>query len=413
MTISPLAPAKFPVMPPISGLRLSTAASGLKYSGRDDLMLMRFADTATLAGVFTRSDAAAAPVQWSRDLLQDESLSVASRAPMAILVNAGNANAFTAAAGLEVVATCCTALASRMGCAPTAVMMASTGVIGEPLNAAILEAKFDELVADESTWQDAAKAIMTTDTFPKGAATHCQIGGQTITIAGIAKGSGMIAPNMATMLGFIATDAKLPRAVLNLVLRDAANRSFNAITVDSDTSTNDSVFLLASGAVDHIEITDANDPELADFRGALDDVMQDLAQQIVRDGEGASKFITIDVAGTDDDETAHQIGLAIANSPLVKTAAAGEDANWGRIVMAIGKSGLGIDPAKIGISIGGVLVAANGARIAAYDEDPVTRHMKGTNIDIAVVVGDGPSNARIWTCDLTAGYISINADYRS
>ena len=240
-----------------------------------------------------------------------------------------------------------------------------------------------------------------------------RIGGEPVTIAGIAKGSGMIAPNMATMLGFIATDAAIPSDILAELLRRASATSFNAITVDSDSSTNDSVFLIASGAAAHKGVTDAGDPALDGFRAALDSVMQDLAQQIVRDGEGATKFVTISVSGADDNAAAHRIGMAIANSPLVKTAIAGEDANWGRIVMAIGKAGEGIDQSRIGVSIGGVLIAADGARVDGYDEAPVAAHMAGDNIAIEVTVGAGAGSARIWTCDLTHGYISINADYRS
>jgi len=234
-----------------------------------------------------------------------------------------------------------------------------------------------------------------------------------VKITGIAKGSGMIAPNMATMLGFVATDAALPKVILAALLTDATRRSFNAITVDSDTSTNDSVFLVASGKAGNPPVSSPDDPELAGFRAALDEVMQDLAKQIVRDGEGASKFITIDVGGAADDAAAHRIGMAIANSPLVKTAIAGEDANWGRIVMAIGKAGAGVDQSRIGVAIGGIRIAADGARIETYDEAPVAAHMKGQLIDIEVSVGTGGGTARIWTCDLTHGYISINADYRS
>lgn len=407
MTVSPLAPAAFPAMPDIAGVTLSTAASGMKYTGRDDMLLMQLSGSGSIAAVFTKSDTAAAPVDWCRRQLG------AGSGARAILVNAGNANAFTGDGGMAAVTTCCEGVATKLGCAPSEVLMASTGVIGEPLDSAVLAAHFDSLANGSADWQAAAQAILTTDTFAKGASTTAAIGGTDVQIAGIAKGSGMIAPNMATMLAFIATDAALPQPVLAALLADATDRSFNAITVDSDTSTNDSVYLMASGAAGNDAVAGADDPALDDFRGALDQVMQDLARQIVRDGEGATKFITIAVTGAADDTVAHGIGMSIANSPLVKTAVAGEDANWGRIVMAVGKSGAGIDQSKLDISMGGVLIAAAGTRVVDYDESPVALHMKGEEIDIAVKVGDGTGTARIWTCDLTHGYISINADYRS
>ena len=379
----------------------------MKYTGRDDMLLMQLSGSGSIAAVFTKSDTAAAPVDWCRRQLG------AGSGARAILVNAGNANAFTGDGGMAAVTTCCEGVATKLGCAPGEVLMASTGVIGEPLDSAVLAAHFDSLANGSADWQAAAQAILTTDTFAKGASTTAAIGGTDVQIAGIAKGSGMIAPNMATMLAFIATDAALPQPVLAALLADATDRSFNAITVDSDTSTNDSVYLMASGAAGNDAVAGADDPALDDFRGALDQVMQDLARQIVRDGEGATKFITIAVTGAADDTVAHGIGMSIANSPLVKTAVAGEDANWGRIVMAVGKSGAGIDQSKLDISMGGVLIAAAGTRVVDYDESPVALHMKGEEIDIAVKVGDGTGTARIWTCDLTHGYISINADYRS
>ncbi|MEC8261732.1 MAG: bifunctional glutamate N-acetyltransferase/amino-acid acetyltransferase ArgJ [Pseudomonadota bacterium] len=407
MTVSPLAPAAFPAVPEIGGVALSTAASGMKYAGRDDMLLMRLGQEASIAAVFTKSDTAAAPVEWCRRQLG------AGGGTRAILVNAGNANAFTGDGGMAAVTDCCGGIAAKLGCAPGDVMMASTGVIGEPLDTAVLAAQFDALATGSATWQAAAEAIRTTDTFAKGAGATAAIGGTTVQIAGIAKGSGMIAPDMATMLGFVATDAALPQDVLAALLADATHRSFNAITVDSDSSTNDSVFLVASGAAGNAGITAHDDPALDGFRTALDQVMQDLAGQIVRDGEGATKFITIAVTGAADDDIAHRIGMSIANSPLVKTAVAGEDANWGRIVMAVGKAGAGIDQSRLDISMGGVLIATAGARVDGYDEAPVAAHMKGEEIDIAVKVGDGAGTARVWTCDLTHGYISINADYRS
>lgn len=425
MTVSPLAPDRFPDMPAIAGLGLATAASGLKYTGRDDMLLMHCDKGSSIAAVFTKSDTAAAPVQWSRDAL------ASGHPPAAILVNAGNANAFTGSAGIATVTASATGMAQRIGCTPQAVLLASTGVIGEPLDSRVLEATFDDLVADisqnnsienasdnasnngDDNWSAAAAAIMTTDTFPKGASTTCMIGDVPVTLSGIAKGAGMIAPDMATMLGFIATDAALPAPALTQLLRTATERSFNAITVDSDTSTNDSVFLVATGAAGNQAPTSADDPILDEFVAALDRVMQDLACQIVRDGEGANKFITIDVVGASDDTAARKIALSIANSPLVKTAIAGEDANWGRIVMAVGKAGLGVDQSRVGIAIGSITVAADGMRVEGYDETPVAAHMAGQDVAIAVQIGDGAGTSRVWTCDLTHGYVDINADYRS
>jgi len=408
MTIrSPLAPDKFPNLPAIDGLGLAVAASGLKYKNRDDLLLMTLCETATVAGVFTRSDTAAAPVIWSRDV-------VASGRARAILTNAGNANAFTGERGRDTVHQTSTALAGALGFSADQILLASTGVIGEPLESTKLSAYFPQLVANQgASWEQAAGAILTTDTFAKGAHVSCDIDGVAVNICGIAKGSGMIAPNMATMLGYIATDAALPTDILQALLTTATDHSFNAITVDSDTSTNDTVFLIATGRAKTAMITSADDPKLAGFRDALTKLMVDLATQIVRDGEGASKFITIGVSGAESDHQARHIGLAIANSPLVKTAIAGEDANWGRIVMAVGKSGFGIDQQAIGIKIGGFPVAANGMRVADYDETPIAAHMQTASIDIAVSVGAGAGVATVYSCDLTHGYISINADYRS
>ena len=407
MTKSPLAPAAFPDLPAIAGIGLATAASGTRYKGRDDLLLITLAPNSTVAGVFTLSDTAASPVRWSRE--------VAARGrARAIVTNAGNANAFTGQVGDRSVRQVAATMAVHLGCAETDILVASTGVIGEPLDVSGLTPFFATLATQpDASWEQAAGAIMTTDTFAKGAMERCMIGGVEVTVCGIAKGSGMIAPNMATMLGYIATDALLPAPLLSALLKDANDASFNAITVDSDTSTNDSVFLVASGAAGNPPIENPADPALDAFRAALGAVMRDLAIQIVRDGEGASKLITIDIIGANNNDTARQIGLAIANSPLVKTAIAGEDANWGRIVMAIGKLGVGIAPANIGINIGGFAVARDGMRVADYDETPIAAHMTGQIIDIAVTVGTGAGTSRVWTCDLTHGYIAINADYRS
>ena len=407
MTLSPLAPPYFPHLPKIFGINLATAASGTRYQGRDDLLLITLAPNSSVAGVFTKSDTAAAPVCWSQTVAK-------TGKAKAIITNAGNANAFTGTLGHKAVHDMATGLAAYLKCHANAIMIASTGVIGEPLDVTALTPYFGSLVDNQTaSWQAAANAIMTTDTFAKGAYATCVIEGKNINLCGIAKGSGMIAPNMATMLGFIATDASLPAPVLEHCLREATDESFNAITVDSDTSTNDSVFLMASGSVANPPITDPLDPLLDDFRIALAAVARDLATQIVRDGEGATKLITIDVTGANSKKTAREIGLAIANSPLVKTAIAGEDANWGRIAMAIGKLSVGISTNDISIDIGGHPVARAGMRIPGYDEAPIATHMTKQEVDIGVTVGTGVGTARVWTCDLTHGYISINADYRS
>tara|TARA_Y100000991_G_scaffold131905_1_gene99386 strand:- start:503 stop:1726 length:1224 start_codon:yes stop_codon:yes gene_type:complete len=407
MTLSPLAPSNFPDMPRIVGVNLATAASGMRYRGRDDLLLITLAPNSNVAGVFTKSDTAAAPVCWSRTIAK-------TGKALAIITNAGNANAFTGRLGQKAVHDIATSLAATLKCDANEIMIASTGVIGEPLDTTALTPYFGKLVENQTaSWQSAANAILTTDTFAKGASATCVIEGKKITLCGIAKGSGMIAPNMATMLGYIATDAALPASVLEHCLHKANDESFNAITVDSDTSTNDSVFLMASGSAANRPITNPLDPLLDDFRTALGAVTRNLATQIVRDGEGATKLITIDVTGADNKKAARQIGLAIANSPLVKTAIAGEDANWGRIVMAIGKLGIGISTNDISIEIGGHAVARAGMRIPDYDETPIAKHMTGQMVDIGVTVGTSVGSARVWTCDLTHGYISINANYRS
>ena len=404
---SPLAPVRFPDLPPIDGLRLAVAASGLKYRNRHDLLLMTLSETTNVAGVFTRSDTAAAPVIWSRDV-------VASGRAGAILTNAGNANAFTGECGQDAVHQISKELARSLDISADQILLASTGIIGEPLEPTKLSTHFPELVANQdASWKQAAEAILTTDTFPKGAHVACDIDGIPVNICGIAKGSGMIAPNMATMLSFIATDATLPADLLQTLLTKTNDQSFNSITVDSDTSTNDSVFLIATGRANNPRIVHPDDPKLAGFCDMLRQLMVDLATQIVRDGEGASKFITITVSGANSDYQARRIGLAIANSPLVKTAIAGEDANWGRIIMAVGKSGFGINQQTIGLRIGGFPVAANGMRVADYEEAPIAKHMLASSIDIAVSVGSGAGRATVYSCDLTHGYISINADYRS
>ncbi len=410
--VSPLAPAGFPDIPAIAGLRLAAGEAGVKYKGRADVMLAEMAVGTTVAGVLTRSLTASAPVELCRRHL------VGGEA-RALIVNAGNANAFTGKAGDAAAERSVEAVADLIPCRPSRVFAASTGVIGEPLPDDVIIAALGGLQErlDADAWPAAARAIMTTDTFPKGALATAEIDGTPVTIAGIAKGSGMIAPDMATMLAFVFTDAAIPAPVLQTILSAVTPRTFNAITVDSDTSTSDTLLLFATGAAGNTEAGDADDPILADFREKLEAVCLDLAHQIVRDGEGASKFIAITVTGADNDAAAKRIGLSIANSPLVKTAIAGEDANWGRIVMAVGKAGERADRDKLNIDIGGVSVARGGLRVENFDETPVALHMKGQDIDIRVDVGikDGldAGSATVWTCDLTHDYISINADYRS
>ncbi len=407
--VSPLAPDRFPDMPGVPGVRLAAAACGLRGKGRADLMLVELAHDTRVAGTFTRSKTASAPVEWCRKTVSGGSAS-------ALLVNSGNANAFNGIAGAKAVERTVEAVADLFPCRPSTVFVASTGVIGEPLEDAKVVAALHGLKENlgPGAWEDAAWAMATTDTYPKGAYRSASIGGAEVSICGIAKGSGMIAPDMATLLAFVFTDAALPADVLRQLLVPAAGRSFNCITVDGDTSTSDTLLLFATGrGADHQKVNSAGEEELGDFTAKLDEVMVDLACQVVRDGEGAAKFVTIDVSGAEDDEAARKIGLSVANSPLVKTAIAGADANWGRIVMAVGKAGEKADRDKLSIAIGGIPIAADGAAVPGYDETPVTEHMEGREIDIALDVGVGGGSARVWTCDLTHGYIDINADYRS
>ncbi len=421
--ISPLAPEGFPLMRPVAGVRLATAAAGIKYAGRDDVLLAAMPAGTTVAGVFTTSKTASAPVEWCRKALTDGQA-------QALIVNSGNANAFSGRAGEVAVDKTVETVADALLCRPRRVFAASTGVIGEPLphdklTAVIADLKHDLDKQDAEgsgagpgQWEAAARAIMTTDTFPKGASRTASIGGVTVGLSGIVKGSGMIAPDMATMLAFVFTDASLPADVLQALLNDAVEKSLNCITVDGDTSTSDTVLLFATGAgPGHRGIADAGDDGLADFKAQLDGLMIDLAQLVVRDGEGATKFVTVTVDGAEDSAAARRIGFSIANSPLVKTAIAGADANWGRIVMAVGKAGEKADRDRLKIDIGGVAVARNGEAVEGFDETPIAEHMKGDDIDIAVDVGvaTGPEAGRatVWTCDLTHGYIDINADYRS
>jgi glutamate N-acetyltransferase/amino-acid N-acetyltransferase len=409
-TISPLAPASFPELPPIAGVRLGAMEAGIKYKGRRDLALWLLDKGTTVAGTFTKSLTAGAPVLWCQ-----KSLKEGGGSARAIVVNSGNSNAFTGKAGMETVQATGEKAAELAGCALNEVYIASTGVIGEPIPAdhipSMLPGLHNMLTPD--LWADAGRAIMTTDTFPKFATGTAKIGGVEVRINGVAKGSGMIAPDMATMLGFLCTDAAIPAGVLQEVLFGAVDRSFNAITVDSDTSTSDTVLLCATGKAGNAVLTSASDPALAEFAQVLETICLDLAHQIVRDGEGASKFVQIAVTGADSDQAAKKIGLSIANSPLVKTAIAGEDANWGRIVMAVGKSGEKADRDRLQIRIGGMTITNNGQVVDGYDEAPVAQHMKGQEINIEVEIGVGSGHAKVWTCDLTHGYIEINADYRS
>ena len=405
-TVSPLAPERFPDLPEIGGVRFATANAGIGYKGRDDLLLAELAPGTTIAGTLTRSLTASAPVDWCREALADGKV-------RAIVVNSGNANAFTGRLGKTAVEHTVRAAAAALGCAEREVFVSSTGVIGEPLPAeSTIVRKLPGLVQAlaPGAWDAAARAIMTTDTFPKGASATASIGGKTVRIAGIAKGSGMIAPDMATMLGYVFTDAAVPADLLQRLTGRAVERSFNAITVDSDTSTSDTMLVAATGAAGN-PAPDAT--MLRGFARALEAVCRELAHQIVRDGEGATKFVEIAVSGAASGRAAHRIGLTIANSPLVKTAIAGEDANWGRIVMAVGKAGEKADRDALRISIGGVEITRGGQVVPDYDEAPVARHMQGREIGIAVDVGVGRGKAIVWTCDLTHGYIDINGSYRS
>lgn len=409
LPVSPLAPESFPEMHDVSGVELAVAETGLKYTGRPDLLLVKMPAHTTCAGVFTKSKTPAAPVDWSKD-----ALSATGGKVQGLLVNAGNANAFTGSRGMTTAKESAACVADVLSCAQPDVVLASTGVIGEPFEASLLTPFIKEASTRLSGggWLDAANAISTTDTFPKGASQKTRLNGKEVTITGITKGSGMIAPDMATMLGFIFTDAAMTSEVLQTLLNRVTEKSFNAVTVDGDTSTNDTVFLFATGGESEA-VSDANDPALADFEAQLTAVAIDLAQQLVRDGEGATKFVTITIDGAEDDVAAKKIALAIANSPLVKTAVAGEDANWGRLVMAVGKSGEAVNRDALSIWIGDQHVAENGMVRADYSEADASAHMKQKDIVFRLDVGVGSGSATVWTCDLTHGYISINADYRS
>jgi glutamate N-acetyltransferase / amino-acid N-acetyltransferase len=407
-SVSPLAPTSYASLPPIKGVRMATAAAGIKYRNRTDVLLMVFDRPATVAGVFTTSKCPSAPVDFCRaNLVHGQA--------RALVVNSGNANAFTGEKGRMATRLTAQSTAAALGCQDRDVFLASTGVIGEPLDATKFAPVLGELSekATEDAWLDAAKAIMTTDTYPKVATRTASLDGVTVTINGIAKGAGMIAPDMATMLSFVVTDARISRDVLQTLLSDGVKPTFNAITVDSDTSTSDTLMLFATGAANHAPVTRVDDARLSGFRAALNAVLKDLALQVVRDGEGARKMVEITVNGAETDTAAKRIALSIANSPLVKTAIAGEDANWGRIVMAVGKAGEMADRDRLAIWFGNVRVAVDGERDPAYSEDAASAVMKQQDIAVRVDLGLGSGKATVWTCDLTKEYVEINGDYRS
>lgn len=417
LELSPLAPEEFPKLRDISGISMWTAETGAKYKDRPDVLLVKFAKNSRVAGVFTKSTAPGAPVDWSKTCLKKHQVEGVYAGPAGLLVNAGNANVFTGRRGRQGVEDMAALGAKMIGCAAEDIYVASTGVIGEPLGLGpIVDAVEGQgFLTNLASWESAARAISTTDTYSKGASAAAAVNGASVSISGIAKGSGMIAPDMATMLSFIFTDANISQNVLQSLLSELCETSFNAITVDSDTSTSDSVLLTTTATADHPEITDVTDPALTEFKSALSEVLLDLAHQVVKDGEGAQKFIEINVTGAEDEKAAKTIGMSIANSPLVKTAIAGEDANWGRIVMAVGKSGARADRDHLKIGFGPHVVAEKGLRASDYDEAEVTRYMRGDHLKITVDVGvsKGEGAFTVWTCDLTHRYIDINADYRS
>jgi glutamate N-acetyltransferase/amino-acid N-acetyltransferase len=408
-TVSPFAPESLPDVPAIAGVRFATAEAGIRYKGRTDLLLVILGPGTTAAGVLTRSKTRSAPVEWCAKRLET------GRA-RALVVNSGNANAFTGRRGREAVEITAKAAASAVGCSLDEVFIASTGVIGEPMEAGKFAHLLDKLAhaAAPGAWAAAARAIMTTDTFPKLATRHAKIGSAAVVLNGFCKGAGMIQPDMATMLCFVFTDAAIAPAALQELVARAADSTFNCVTIDGDTSTSDTLLAFATGTAEGCPlIADAADPRLAAFAGALHDLLLELAILVAKDGEGLTKFVTIEVEGAEDDRAARKIGLAIGNSPLVKTAIAGEDPNWGRVVMAVGKAGEAADRDKLAIWFGEILVAKDGERAPGYEESVVAHYMKGAEIRLRVDVGIGKGRATIWTCDLTHGYIDINASYRS
>lgn len=410
-TVSPLAPRKQPRMPAVPGVRIATAQAGIKYKGRTDLLAMVFDEGTTVAGVFTRSKCPSAPVEFCRANLPGGSARI-------LVVNSGNANAFTGKRGRETTAATAAAAGKATCCAESEVFLASTGVIGEPLDPARFAHLLGDLVdrAEPAMWAEAGKAIMTTDTYPKYATAKVLLGDVEVTINGIAKGAGMIAPDMATMLSFVATDAPIDAPVLQDMLSKGVGKTFNAVTVDSDTSTSDTLMLFATGAAEKSgapRISDPKDARLSQFRRALNRMLKNLALQVVRDGEGARKQVEVTVTGAKSARSAKRVALSIANSPLVKTAIAGEDANWGRVVMAVGKAGEPADRDLLAIWFGGIRVAHEGERDPAYSEAETSAYMKQDEIVIRVDLGLGRGKATVWTCDLTKEYVAINGDYRS
>lgn len=415
--VSPLAPVSVPDMPEIAGVKFATAAAGVRYQGRTDVLLMVLDPGTAVAGVFTKSKCPSAPVEWCRAKLK-------GKKARALVVNSGNANAFTGKTGREACAFTARLAAKAVGCKVDEVFLASTGVIGEPLNAGVFDGVMETLVANASGdgWLDAARAIMTTDTFPKVATAKTSIGKTPVTVNGIAKGAGMIMPDMATMLSFVFTDAPIAAPLLQKLLGEAVEDTFNAVTIDGDTSTSDTLMVFATGAAKDgskerskrtPKVSKAGDPRLKGFRKAFAAVLADLAEQVARDGEGARKLVEIEVEGAVSKKSARRIAMSIANSPLVKTAIAGEDANWGRVVMAVGKAGEPADRDKLSIWFGGIRVAHKGARDPGYDEAKVSEAMKSPKIQLKVQLGLGRGKDRVLTCDLTKEYVAINGDYRS
>lgn len=409
--VSPLAPKRQPKVPAVPGVRFATAEAGIRYKGRQDVWFALLDQGTQVAGVFTRSKCPSAPVDWCRENL-------AQGSARAVVVNSGNANAFTGLKGRDAVKLTAEIAAKAAACKPQEVFIASTGVIGEPLDATKFKGVLDECAkrAADGPWIDAARAIMTTDTFPKALTRKAKIDGKEVVIAGIAKGAGMIAPDMATMLSFVFTDAPIAAPVLQALLSKGVKGSFNAVTVDSDTSTSDTLMLFATGkaaARGVPAITEINDIRLSGFKRALNSILLELAHLVCKDGEGARKFVEVRVSGAASSRSAKRVALSIANSPLVKTAIAGEDANWGRVVMAVGKAGEPADRDRLDIGFGDIVVAKQGARAPSYDEVAVSDYMKGDTIVITADLGLGRGKATVWTCDLTKAYVEINGDYRS
>jgi glutamate N-acetyltransferase / amino-acid N-acetyltransferase len=410
-TVSPFAPKSMPTVPAIDGVRFATAEAGIRYKGRTDLLLVALDPGTVAAGVTTKSKTCSSAVLWCREALK-------TGTARAVVVNSGNANTFTGKKGADAVQITADAAAKATGGQPDEIYIASTGVIGEPMDASKFAHLLDGMAksAKPDAWDAAARAIMTTDTYPKLAVRSVQMGKTMVTLAGFCKGAGMIAPDMATMLGFMFTDAAISQPVLQRLVKETADRTFNCITVDGDTSTSDTVLLFATGAAAKRgapAIKDAADPDLIAFADALLSLMLELAHMVARDGEGLTKFVTIEVLGAENDVAARKIAFSIANSPIMKTAIAGEDPNWGRVVMAVGKSGELADRDKLSIWFGPHLVAREGERASTYVEATAAAYMKNAELTIRVDVGIASGRATVWTCDLTHDYVTINSDYRS